>query len=627
MALYTFDDLDPSRAHPHPRGDGKDDARWRAAQKAVTAQHQLTAKDGPRFWQLVEDLYQHMAGHSQPVKKSGPQPLRDHTDVSSDRVYDYLCENYPANVLTWVKPLRWQFQSRVPLKFIHMDRRPGGRDPAKVKGIAEAIDQGQHMEPVVLVDGPHGYWIADGYHRTLAFQHAGRTFITAYVAEVESDEGPWRRAMHDAKLNKSPAASGAVLGLRLAKASLADTSPDTAHAGVMVALYPSRAVAEKLALQDGETPEELHITLGYLGNVTDIPDLNAVRQAVRAVAEHQGPMDGLIGGWGRFTASDSSDGKDVIYASVDLPDLPAFRQRLVEAIDATGAEVRANHGFTPHMTLSYIEPDDRAPMARVESRPVSFDSVWLVVGEKRERFALTGRHQAASIRKSGPTRAEAALIEALAEAIHNMWMGWAAHAAESVDAATRKRWQPMFVPYDDLPEPEKQKDRVEAMALLDIVRDQGFKKSHQHVGRRPDGRFAPKDDPAAWQGDVHRWRKGMQRIGFLDPDRTRVANTEPDGLDVVGQETPASPPRPFPFDVPNQVDAPTSMAASQAQAHRQPLRDAEREAVRRRFGPAGCSFARDKDGLYCYTHRARSKSYPTVDAIPRDVVEFIGSTG
>lgn len=73
--------------------------------------------------------------------------------------------------------------------------------------------------------------------------------------------------------------------------------------------------------------------------------------------------------------------------------------------------------------------------------------------------------------------ADQALIEELAEAVHNMWMGWAVHAMESVDAKTRRRWKPMMQPYRDLPEAEKQKDRVEAIALLDIVRDEGLQKS------------------------------------------------------------------------------------------------------------------------------------------------------
>lgn len=36
---------------------------------------------------------------------------------------------------------------------------------------------------------------------------------------------------------------------------------------------------------------------------------------------------------------------------------------------------------------------------------------------------------------------------------------------------------------------------------------------------------------------------------------------------------------------------------------------------------------RDAGGLFVHTHRARSKSYPSVDAIPESAVRFIESTG
>lgn len=39
------------------------------------------------------------------------------------------------------------------------------------------------------------------------------------------------------------------------------------------------------------------------------------------------------------------------------------------------------------------------------------------------------------------------------------------------------------------------------------------------------------------------------------------------------------------------------------------------------------SLGKDNKGYYVYTHRCRSKSYPTPDAIPLDRVEFIASTG
>jgi len=41
----------------------------------------------------------------------------------------------------------------------------------------------------------------------------------------------------------------------------------------------------------------------------------------------------------------------------------------------------------------------------------------------------------------------------------------------------------------------------------------------------------------------------------------------------------------------------------------------------------GVSLGKDKDGFYVYTHRARSKSYPTAEAIPDAKIKFVESTG
>lgn len=41
----------------------------------------------------------------------------------------------------------------------------------------------------------------------------------------------------------------------------------------------------------------------------------------------------------------------------------------------------------------------------------------------------------------------------------------------------------------------------------------------------------------------------------------------------------------------------------------------------------GVSISKDKDGYYAHTHRARSKSYPSVEAIPASKLKFIDSTG
>ena len=57
------------------------------------------------------------------------------------------------------------------------------------------------------------------------------------------------------------------------------------------------------------------------------------------------------------------------------------------------------------------------------------------------------------------------------------------------------------------------------------------------------------------------------------------------------------------------------------------LTSSERSEVKKIFGNSTkCSFAKDKNGYYCYTHRCRSKSYPSISDIPKKDVEFVRST-
>jgi hypothetical protein len=58
-----------------------------------------------------------------------------------------------------------------------------------------------------------------------------------------------------------------------------------------------------------------------------------------------------------------------------------------------------------------------------------------------------------------------------------------------------------------------------------------------------------------------------------------------------------------------------------------PLTSEELEQAKQRFGDeTSCSFAKDDKGYFAYTHRCRSKSYPTIDKLPLDKVRFVRST-
>ena len=136
-------------------------------------------------------------------------PFKENKERSKEKekvnrvVYNYLKKNYPEDCLQWAKSVDWSLQAQVPLEKVKMARRPGGaRERDKVKGISEAVKNGEYMEPVVLVKLYDGtYKIADGYHRTLGFRNADKKTIKAWVAAVPEDRGPWDKEMHEKKLN------------------------------------------------------------------------------------------------------------------------------------------------------------------------------------------------------------------------------------------------------------------------------------------------------------------------------------------------------------------------------------------------------------------------------------------
>jgi 2'-5' RNA ligase len=72
----------------------------------------------------------------------------------------------------------------------------------------------------------------------------------------------------------------------------------------MVALYPPPATAEQLALDGGDPPEELHVTLAFLGKQQDLADPPRCTPPSRRGRPHAA-LTGTISGAGLFTAGPS----------------------------------------------------------------------------------------------------------------------------------------------------------------------------------------------------------------------------------------------------------------------------------------------------------------------------------
>ncbi|MEV0996891.1 2'-5' RNA ligase family protein [Nonomuraea sp. NPDC050202] len=180
----------------------------------------------------------------------------------------------------------------------------------------------------------------------------------------------WRDGMDAAAALEDLAAAAG----REVKADRAD-----AGSGVMVAFMLPSEVAAQLAVPDGVPADHLHVTLAYLGKELDEAALATVADVVAAVAAGSGALAGTVGGIGAFPAGE--DGVPV-YVPVDVPGLEVLRQRLVDRLAEAGIAPAADHGYTPHVTLTYLPEGEVTMPAPVPAHEVEFGEVSVVRGDE-----------------------------------------------------------------------------------------------------------------------------------------------------------------------------------------------------------------------------------------------------
>lgn len=61
------------------------------------------------------------------------------------------------------------------------------------------------------------------------------------------------------------------------------------------------------------------------------------------------------------------------------------------------------------------------------------------------------------------------LLEKLAEAEHDQWTEWSKVIASEVSESRRKRWEKLWIPYQDLSEDMKEEDRKYARKILNLL--------------------------------------------------------------------------------------------------------------------------------------------------------------
>lgn len=164
---------------------------------------------------------------------------------------------------------------------------------------------------------------------------------------------------------------------------------DTPRRGVYIALWPPKDIADSIALPGQEPSEQLHLTLAYLGKVSEFEphQFETIRRVVKEVSSGW-YVRASISGVGVFSSAPSSDGLAVLYASVDSPALPEKRAALVKALEANGILVGTLHGFTPHITLAYqLSPSF---VALPPLGGFSFPELRILIGEETFILPLEG---------------------------------------------------------------------------------------------------------------------------------------------------------------------------------------------------------------------------------------------
>ena len=197
--------------------------------------------------------------------------------------------------------------------------------------------------------------------------------------------------------NRTIALANEILTLRRAASQNGATFPTSltyksgGHTGAMIALFLPAKVGRHFIQSDPGAlpPSELHITLAYLGKADELSrrQVKEAHNLMRLISEHHPPLAGHINGYGRFCNGD--DDGDPFFIIPDLAALPNLRQIIIDGFGSQDINVAKDHGFVPHITLTYLPHAEYNPFEILEKTPVSFGSISLVLGGDRYDYPLT----------------------------------------------------------------------------------------------------------------------------------------------------------------------------------------------------------------------------------------------
>lgn len=232
---------------------------------------------------------------------------------------------------------------------------------------------------------------------------------TAYFQDEEQKPGVFNGVVYNAIARNIQPDHYAVLldgvgacSIRQGCGICANSLATNEHAGAMVAFFLPEVDAQALAGEVGELPvgsravpaSEMHVTLAYLGDATDLEqagkDQGQVLEYLMHFAQHHTLVQARLNGLARFLQV-QEDGTQALVALVDAPMLEAWRSELVEMLRYGGEITPARtHAFIPHITLAYLPADAPMPGIQLAERRLSFPQVALAWRGQMTAFNLQG---------------------------------------------------------------------------------------------------------------------------------------------------------------------------------------------------------------------------------------------
>lgn len=167
---------------------------------------------------------------------------------------------------------------------------------------------------------------------------------------------------------------------------------DEQHTGAMIALIPTNEDALRLAMSLGESIDQLHLTMMYLGEAADIDDetRESLRTLLTDVAQRQRVVEAEVFSLNLFNPTGD---EPCLVLGVSGRELDALHNVITDLCNEAGADISESKlPWVPHITIAYVEPPIEAmyveSLVGQRMGDVTFDRLRLALGDEVYDFEL-----------------------------------------------------------------------------------------------------------------------------------------------------------------------------------------------------------------------------------------------